>query len=440
MRKLIVVSSDLYVRNFIDTGAFSAIEDEDTYYLASEHVKHVSELRSKKNFLGLVKEPGWRLFLNNQLLLLLTFLNKSKSSSFRLRIRRFHPFILLVYNVLGSRFFGKPALWVLMKALGTNRELSRIVKELKPDIVLIPSSATDSLGTDATIVCKKIGIPCVHLINGWDNLSSKIVYPVNPDYLCVWGPQSVEHAERIHGIRPEKVFPIGVPTFDHYFRLRDRELESPHPFKYALFAGCCVAFDEISALQILERAIERSGIKGFKVVYRPHPWRHRRSCFDEFRQENFKHVILDEQIKESYLRSNAYVSPADFLPSLDYYPALLKNAEFVICPLSTMTLESAIFEKPTLIIAYDDGIHVTSPHNLFNYEHFRGIEKLDGMSLCKTKEAFETLFLSMCKDYVGSNPPKTRIREQIKYYIYYDDSSYAERLKKVVDSLPISRP
>ncbi|CEG13783.1 hypothetical protein MSIBF_A50002 [groundwater metagenome] len=438
MKKLIVISNDIYIRNFVQTGAFSEIEDSDTYYVASGTVRHLSELQNKKNYLGTVKEPKWRFILHRRVLFpLLTFANKNKSTSFEFRTHRFKYRERLIFNLLSSRFLKKPMIFITMILSGYNQRLYKIIKDLNPDIVIIPSSATDSLSIDATIICKKLNVISIHLINGWDNLSSKIVYPLTPDYLCVWGQQSVEHAEKIHGIPSKRVFPIGVPTFEHYFRSKEKSLKSHYAFEYALFAGCFVPFDEISALKILEEKIEKSNIKNFKIVYRPHPWRAFRSCFDEFKQEEFNHVVLDDQVKDNYLKSRSkIVEGKDFLPSLDYYPALLSNAKFVICPLSTMTLESAIFEKQVLVIAYDDGIHITSPHNLFRYEHFRGIENLYGIQISNTKSDFEKLFIFIYNNTMNLKTiHKTNVREQIKYYIYYDNNTYAERLKKVIQSI-----
>lgn len=449
MKKLIVISNDLYIRNFIQTGAFSEIEDNETYYVASDNVKHISKLKNKKNYLATIKEKKWR---NTIFLYLffpfLTFTYESKSSSFKFRSERLlHSSVPTPYKILhtiaflSSRTFKKPMLSLYMRLLGYNKHLYEVIKKLKPDIVLVPSSAADVLGTDATNICKKLHIPVMHLINGWDNLSSKIVYPINPDYLCVWGSQSKEFAEKIHGISSSRVFEIGVPTFDSYFHIKKETLKSYYSFDYALFAGCAVPFDEISALRILDDAIEKANIKNFKIIYRPHPWRSLRSCFDKFEPEKFKHIVLDNQMMEVYSKQvkndnlNLFRT-SNFLPSLEYYPSLLHNARFVICPLSTMTLEAAIFERPVLVIAYDDGVHITSPHNLLKYDHFNGIETLDGMIMCKNKKDFGKSFMNVYD--ITKDIKKGNILEQLRYYIYYDEDTYSKRLKKVLNNLKLS--
>ncbi|MHA1144006.1 MAG: hypothetical protein ACTSRW_04655 [Candidatus Helarchaeota archaeon] len=478
MRKLIIISNDEFIRNFIRSDALSEIESEDTYYVASSTMKYLIELKNK-NYLASINIGKWtREAFLNIIFPLITFTYKSKSSSFEFRAERIlssygrnriynatlsifqsilnrvfrrkknrtaiRPTIYHLIAYIASQMFGEVAIFMILAIFGHNKRLNELIKDLKPDIVIIPSSAADILGTIATRICKKQHVPVLHLISGWDNLSSKIVYPFKPDYLCVWGPQSKEFARDIHGIPPNRVFEIGVPTFDSYFHLKRNDsklnsLKSPYDFEYALFAGCAVPFDEISALQMLEESIERANLEKFKIVYRPHPWRQTRACPDTFEPQKFKHVVLDEQMKENYYKSklvdsNMYVTRT-FLPSLDYYPRLLHNARFVICPLSTMTLESLIFERSVLCIVYNDGIHITSPHNLLRYDHFDGLEDLEGVYFCKNKADFGNLFLSIYE--ATRNQKKSKILEQIKYYIYYDDESYAKRLKKVLDNLSL---
>jgi len=445
MKKLILICNDLYVRNFLQSGAFSKIEDDNTYYLATSDVKNLSELQKKKNFLGVIKVPRRHTLTYGRFLLpLLTFTNRDRSSSFMFRSQRYKTPTRLSYELLSTSFLHKPNIIRLIASLPLySQDLYKRIKRLNPDIVIVPTSAIDYMAIDATLICKKLKIPILQLINGWDNISSKIVFPSNPDYLGVWGTQSVEHAESIHRIPQRSVFEIGSPHLDHYFRKKKEKSPSPYNFEYVLFAGCFLAFDEISALKMLDATIEKAKIKDLIVVYRPHPWRNPRACFDEFRPDEFKHVILDKQVADNYLKSKNIMSPMtpkDFLPSLDYYPTLLSNAKFVVCPLSTMLVESAIFEKEVLVIAYDDKVHITSPHKLFLYEHFKGIENLDGIWMCKDASKFGNMFLSMYRDLSDPNRShKSRINEQLKYYIYHDDkTTYAERLKKVVDKITSS--
>jgi hypothetical protein len=302
---------------------------------------------------------------------------------------------------------------------------------------VIPTSGLDVLGMDATAACKRLGIPSVHVINGWDNLSSKIVFPVKPDYLCVWGEQSKGFATSVHGIDPVRVYEVGSPQFDAYAQVKEAiahgmVLERHYPFDHVLFAGCAVAFDEISALKVLDEAIEREHL-ATTIVYRPHPWRLPRSCPDDFYAVGFKHVVMDAQAVLTYLLSKVRgtMDPAGALPSLDYYPSLLHHARFVVCPLSTMMLEALYFGKDVLSIEYDDLVHLTSPRNLRRYDHFEGIDGVQGVFPCGSISHLGDIFTFLHRRN-ASPVDKDKLSMQLQHYIHSDATPYAERLHRAV--------
>jgi len=261
--------------------------------------------------------------------------------------------------------------------------------------------------------------------------------------MAVWGQQSVEHAWEIHGLPAERVFPVGTPRFQHYFdtiktiRSTGQNPESPYPFPYVLYVGCAIPFDELSSLKILDevlKAINQHRTEPLRVVYRPHPWRQKRSCPDVLNLDDFSYVVLDEQLKEQYYQPQR---SGLFQPSLAYYPKLLANAELVVGPLTTMLLEAAIFRKKILAIAYDDGVHLTTPHNALKYyRHFEGLTDMPGMRFSHRKANFGEDFMNWFNiapeqvDWAGQS-------EKLGYYLFQDDQSYPERLKRVLDRIEL---
>ena len=54
MKKLVIISSHEYVRNYFETGAFSKIEDDDCYFLADKSIRPCEVLEQNKNFIGYI--------------------------------------------------------------------------------------------------------------------------------------------------------------------------------------------------------------------------------------------------------------------------------------------------------------------------------------------------------------------------------------------------
>jgi hypothetical protein len=145
-------------------------------------------------------------------------------------------------------------------------------------------------------------------------------------------------------------------------------------------------------------------------------------------------VVIDPQVRDLYEASfDEYGWRArrskPLLPTLDYYPALLENAEFTVCPLSTMIVESAIFERRVIVIAYDDGIHQDSPALVVNYDHFEGIDRIDGFEICRTVDDLARLFCEFATDH---DRPAAPLQEQIRWWLYHDEKTYADRLAALV--------
>lgn len=493
VKKLFVINSNLYIRNYLQSGVLESLDDGELYVVAHRNMVTLDdELKNLPNFLGFFsynpRAHKRHYFLS--FVLMHYFQERSKTFRWKLEMmrdklrkqwdperarhsrtqRRLYKFFrlflkpeqsaqcsletacgLLKLRTLCSlkknkpfwhSVFGRPGLVQLFKAwfraaVPPNAELEKLIADLRPDIVLFPSNAIDPVGNDLTRLKRKYGYQTLFLIDNWDNLSSKSVFISPPDYLTVWGSQSQEHARDIHRIPVDRVFPIGTPRFDHYFQAMRQPLESPYPIPYALYVGCQVSFDELGSLKVLDRAVEelkQSGLlpQAFKIIYRPHPWRRPRQCPDLFKPGAYAHVQLDEQLKGYYYQYKFATDKNVFQPALDYYPKLLKNASVVMGPLTTMLLEASLFRKPVMAIAYDDGIHFTNPKSaLASYRHFEGLTELPGMFFAHEMPDMQSLF----KDIV-LQPDKAidweRHETMLSYYLYRDEKPYTQRLKAVV--------
>jgi hypothetical protein len=99
-------------------------------------------------------------------------------------------------------------------------------------------------------------------------------------------------------------------------------------------------------------------------------------------------------------------------------------------------LESAIFERRVVVIAYHDGIHKDSPGVVVNYDHFAGMDGIEGFEMCTRQDDLVPLFLQLARD-PGS--PARSMRAQVKPWIFHDDRPYSERLQEFVDEISEGR-
>jgi len=447
MRKLVVIPSAMIVRDFLAAGAFDAIDDDDCYYLSPplELERPIEEhLRDRRgHYLGSISHDDRRERVYAQLrtLLLTSYRWRSRTARVKLRElplrRRLRATLAAAPGVRHARIRRG------LRETGISHEVHSILRDVDPDIVIVVSEGTagEVLATDATRSARELGVPVLFLTYNWDNLSSKTAFIAAPDHLGVIGHQSAEHARTIHRFPADRVTVVGSPYIDRHFRHELGSTESPFPFRYVLFAGCYRPFDERRALELLDRSVAESG-SDVRIVYLPHPRRLRRLRPDFIDEQRLRNVVVEPTVRADYLRAWEPTAAGSVrardkmmrmepLP-LDAYPALLENAELVVCPLSTIMLEAAIFGRRVLAIAYHDGLHRTSPGYSVKYLHFERVDRVTAFEVCRRERDLAPLFASM----VATTPPPRRpSKEEMDYWIYHDERPFHERLARLVDEV-----
>jgi hypothetical protein len=449
-KALIVICSKEYVRNYLTTKAFSEVENEYTcQYLFSDKVGSLDWLGLNSTGLQFSANPSIE-SAHYDLFNVLMWKHRSKSSSFYFRAMRnrriqysFSENISVAARALkvGLQLCRALFRWMIESIrdndivfpiyfrwheskLVINANLEEKVRKFSPDIILFPSSAYDPVGTDLVKIGRNIGVPVIFLIDNWDNLSSKSILWEKPAYIGVWGRQSADHAQSIQGFKADQVVCLGTPRFDSYFQLRDQSLPLKFNFRYILFVGTSLAFDEADVLYRLNRVIEKNLklLNSIKILYRPHPWR---QGSDSIIGLDLEHVVIDPQMIESYARDQA---TQDIQPNLSYYPSLIQNAEFVMGGLTSMLIEALIFRKRFMALVYDDGKNFTSQHNAFKYyTHFQGLRDISAMTFCEDIHSLESVFLEAW--FSRGNIDRELVDFQRRYFYFDDNRSYAIRLK-----------
>jgi hypothetical protein len=455
---LIIISNDLFVRNYISTYAFSHLQnDANCKFLFSDKILN----RNFENFSNFeydcfkidskVEKKHFDLYN------ILMWRHKSKSKSFRFRAKRIYQFkpepirnfqnifFWFIYifkyitnyilnflkkTLFGSNFFFPVYFWFIKHELPINLQLKKAVLDFEPDLVLFPSSAYDPISNDIVILCKQFGIKTLFLVDNWDNLSSKSILWNKPQHVAVWGEQSKEHAIQIQGFKKQNVHLIGTPRYDSYFSLSNTNLQSPYDFKYILFVGTFLEFDEPGALRKLNDYIKNNEnhFNGVKIVYRPHPWR---SGKDTIVNDNLEFIEIDKQVRGAYLKSDNSIENQ---PNIDYYPNLIHNAEFVIGGLTSMLIEALIFNKRYLALVYNDGLNKYSQNIVLkNYTHFEGIDKLEYVSFCHNISELTNVFFEIWENKNCINVESNK--QQIEYFYYNDELTYQERLNKLCNKI-----
>jgi CDP-Glycerol:Poly(glycerophosphate) glycerophosphotransferase len=205
---------------------------------------------------------------------------------------------------------------------------------------------------DANLIAaaRKHGVPSLGSVRSWDNIRKHL--RTRPDRLTVWNALNAREAVGIDRYRPKQVTQVGAPQLDVYFREpaqlhRKADLGLDPGKKTLLLATSSFTYDsdQTYLVDMLIEAIRSGAIQQpLQIVLRLHP-DDRVGRYLKYRHA--PEVILD--IPERYFATLGWTMHAT---DLERMAALLRHADVMVNFATTVTLEAAIVDTPTLLVAF----------------------------------------------------------------------------------------
>jgi hypothetical protein len=451
---VIFISNENYLRNWIRAGAFDALCYAYTlhYVVADDGWDHSLIQKFGVSGYEVVVQPSYRKFFLRRLLTITMYKHAKKSRAFNIKLQFVRRKWAWLYKTLALPGLYEVFLGAVKVFLPKWNQFEQIVKKIKPVAVIAPSLAADSFTIDMTYTAKRLGVKSMLLINSWDNLVSKGVLPLPPDCVGVWGTQGINQATQVQNVPADRVVALGVPRFDPYFRddvpapkVDIYEINGiPRTKKIVLYAATSIPFDDVSAVEILDRYISSdTAYSDYVILFRPHPEMMKRSSERSLADCCLNNVYLDQQVAAYY--TSRFDNAADDLPSyinnaeLDYYPALLKSVAAVVCPPTTLGVEGAMNGAPCLMICYGDGKNTwLSPDQMCQYESVEEVLAMPGVLPCRSESDLVECF-KKTMDFAEKPEARNTLASATRYIVYRDSTPYAERLKNLVGHMILDR-
>ena len=205
---------------------------------------------------------------------------------------------------------------------------------------------------DANLIAtaRRYGVPSLGSVRSWDNILKHL--RTRPDRLTVWNDRNAREAVAVDRYRPQQVTPVGAPQLDVYFDPR-RSPRSPAELgldpakKTLLLATSSFTYDsdQTYLVDMLLDAIRAGEIRHpLQLVLRLHP-DDRVGRYLKYRCA--PEVILD--IPDRYLATLGWtMTRAD----LERMADLVEAADVMVNFATTVSLECAITDTPTLLVAF----------------------------------------------------------------------------------------
>ncbi|RJQ36807.1 hypothetical protein C4552_02860 [Candidatus Parcubacteria bacterium] len=318
----------------------------------------------------------------------------------------------------------------LDRVLGPRELFGDLLDRMRPDLVF----ATDILNeNDIALMhdARRRGIPTIGMVRSWDNLTIHSLLRIFPDELLVWSERLRREAIELDGMPAERIRVVGIPHYDQY--LKGLKIPREEFFRRinADPAKPLIFFAPIGDLYIRENDVDRYAMDilaelDANVIVR-FPPADRVSGLEGFVPP--PHMYFD---RPGVTYDPNRVGDRDLTPEDD---AMLVNgiwhANLVVTGPSTIAIEAALFDKPTIIANFHrtpkTGFEGVRP---YGYIHFRAILESGGVARADTADEFRAWIRRYLADPTLDREGRRRIiREQ------YGSDPDGKASERVADAL-----
>ena len=279
---------------------------------------------------------------------------------------------------------------------------------------------------------KSLDLPTLGVMRSWDNFHRSL--NIRPDILAVWNPVNRQEAFDLKLYPPERVVVVGGTPFDAYFTpkadwsreefARGLDLDPERPIITLATLGPSLGFDETHLVDFLIKAISEGQIPGQpQLIIRLHP---------SSRLEVYLRYQENPDVRISYI--NNYIPTLSWTMSRDeviFMANLLRHSDVVVSPGSTITIETAIFDTPTVIPTF----HPYQPELArFWYDraeswHFKRILTENLIPILREPEE---LIPAINRGLADPGWYREQRAQLVKDYFYYTDGQSTQRLADLI--------
>jgi hypothetical protein len=307
-----------------------------------------------------------------------------------------------------------PGLGRLLRQLETQFYATHVhdkkFKQQEIDCVLTPGMGNFGFWVEGSFAreAQNMGMPAFAVVTNYDNIVNMGYRGYEPTRLAVWSRQMADEAMRLHGFHSSKLEITGPIQYDRFLQplpqLREEFLHSiglDPSKKTILFAGGVNINHYFDIYRVFVEQKEKIWHEPFNLIVRPYP--HVKLLGSPAWQ------VLEKLFADSgaYLSNPGAIDASNdltavmridlaFEDSVDELTYLLRYSDVMVNYFSTIGLEAAICDLPTIHVGYDAFAHgqrfgVTSAF-LQRQTHNRRPLRLAAARVVKNeKELFEAL-------------------------------------------------
>lgn len=327
-------------------------------------------------------------------------------------------------------------------------EFDHVFKTYKPSRLITADYGTKPFEIRLLRSARRHNVRSIAVVPSWDNLTSKGVMGIKPDYLAVWNEIMVDEARELHAFKRENIFITGPLQFDNFFdpsfRMERKAFCSkfqvqpeqpvivygtitPKYFKYNL-----------QVLNTLKEFIEDGTIQGSpKVIIRVHP----QVVSDPVMGDNldeYKKLVDSGNIFSLSLPEVEDWATMQVPLETDYKEliSILSYARICIASASTLIFDSFACATSFIGIGFDGNEQSLpkqkSVRRMFEFEHYKNVYEIGGFRIAESKEQL-AFFIN---EYLSNPELHVKKQEQtLEQQIKFKDGRNYERVIKAIKKI-----
>ncbi|MBN2446216.1 MAG: hypothetical protein JXO22_05805 [Phycisphaerae bacterium] len=312
------------------------------------------------------------------------------------------------------------------------------------DLAIIPGTPDSPFSLDVLYECNRLGLPCLMIMNSWDNPSGNRLVSGRPDRYLVWGEQTKQHAVEFLGVPAEHVVKFGAAQFDLYRdppridRTSFAHLHGVDPHKkIVLYAGGSLGTDEWADLKLLDEAIENGELGPVAIIYRPHPWGANVNRARQILASHFRHVVIESTMRgylEAVGRDGYHIKLTDLRDTHD----ILSSVDALMSPLSTILIEGLLHRKPVLCFLPIDDVQARHFQAVYTMTHFRDIQRSPEVVQAHGRAELIDAARRLTAQ-IDDREILQRLGELSRFFVSQFDEPYGARLVRFVEDFAAQR-
>ena len=432
------IGSDFHARSIVESGVLDAL-------IITYEVVVFTSLEIRANYLTKFLEVNFIEFevsrkvnkLFSQYLALGTARYMKRSNSFRFRIKRYvlgdyyESSRFLAQFTWASKSFLKAVIVVMRILIGKSpifkhKEkiyFKKLIKQfnlseiqlLSFNILISWSQNAEPSAIASILLGRRIKVPSMVVVDNWDNLSSKSIFPLEPNALICFGQQSVSFAHSIQKFNACKIYPIGSARFEIYRGVKEGS-EKKEP-RQILYAGSSIAAEDLEILELFENYYSTNNVD-INFKYRRHPY-----------PQGPRLNLDDLHLKFPRLFKPGQVLPSEVLESLEQTKEELRTTQILVAMPTTFLLEGVLCSIPTILISFESKtIRTSSRIMIKELEHLKGIENVHHISVVNNEiELFATL------NRLSTSSNLAQDNSELNYFINWEAKSFTQKFLEVIE-------